>query len=260
MKDTTQKLLVWVRFPCLPIDYYDHDFPMRVGRVIGEPKKVGEATSMASRGLFAMVCVEVDVTKPLLSRFKVRNKIRTIEYEGLHLVCFKCDVVRHKKEECRKSDETNMKATAEIRAVRLGNDEEKSSKKKRMANVEETKNQKLIEEGSEKPDSLYGPWMIANKKSRSYQKRGEALKGNGKANNVKKIPEKAKDGEFKEVTTRVLMRKSSEFGIIPGLSPLRIQLTMWKEMRLMRVVWMGWALPGCWAEEEGPVSRLIRAN
>lgn len=104
MRDTTQKLLVWVRFPCLPIEYYDYDFLMRVGREIGEPKKVDQATSMASRGLFARFCVEVDVSKPLLAKFRLRNKIRTIEYEGLHLVCFKCGVVGHWKEECHKKE------------------------------------------------------------------------------------------------------------------------------------------------------------
>ncbi|XP_031116887.1 uncharacterized protein LOC116020559 [Ipomoea triloba] len=104
MRDTTQRLLVWVRFPCLPIEYYDYDFLMRVGDMIGKAKKVDHATSMASRGLFARVCVEVDITKPLLARFTLRNKMRTIEYEGLHLVCFKCGMVGHRREGCKQED------------------------------------------------------------------------------------------------------------------------------------------------------------
>ncbi|XP_019152395.1 PREDICTED: uncharacterized protein LOC109149188 [Ipomoea nil] len=57
MRDETQRLLVWIRFPCLPIEYYDYDFLMRVGDMIGSAVKVDHATSMASRGLFAIECV-----------------------------------------------------------------------------------------------------------------------------------------------------------------------------------------------------------
>ncbi|XP_031120285.1 uncharacterized protein LOC116023425 [Ipomoea triloba] len=101
MRDETQRLLVWARFPCLSIEYYDYEFLMRVGDMIGKAMKVDPATSMASRSLFARVCVEVDITKSFLAWFTLRNKMRTIEYEGLHLVCFKCGMVGHWKEGCK---------------------------------------------------------------------------------------------------------------------------------------------------------------
>ncbi|XP_031124237.1 uncharacterized protein LOC116026951 [Ipomoea triloba] len=113
MREETHKLLVWVRFPCLPIEYYDYDFLMRVGDMIGTARKVDHATSMASRGLFARVSVEVDITKPLLARFTLRNKRRTIEYEGLHLVCFKCGMVGHRKEGCKMDDDMPEEVTPE---------------------------------------------------------------------------------------------------------------------------------------------------
>lgn len=101
--DKTERLLVWVRFPCLPVEYYDYEFLMRLGEKIGKPKKVDQATSLVSRGKFARVCVEVDISKPLLASFKLKNRIRKIEYEGLHLVCFNCGMVGHRKDGCRKN-------------------------------------------------------------------------------------------------------------------------------------------------------------
>lgn len=75
---------------------------MKVGSAIGESKKIDQATNMSSKGFFTCVCIEVSVTKPLLAKFILRNIIRTIEYEGFHLVCYKCTVVGHQKEECMK--------------------------------------------------------------------------------------------------------------------------------------------------------------
>lgn len=103
-----EKILAWVRFPYLPIEYYDTAFLMRVGKLIGEPMKVDQATGSVSRGKFARICVEVDLTKPLLSKFKLRNQIRRIEYQGLHLICFGCGVYGHRKEECQEGKNVHV--------------------------------------------------------------------------------------------------------------------------------------------------------
>ncbi|XVF69877.1 hypothetical protein PTKIN_Ptkin11bG0116100 [Pterospermum kingtungense] len=93
--DYTKKVLVWVRFPYLLIEYYDRDFLMKVSEKIRKPIRVDHTTSLVSRGKFAKLCVEVDITKPFLSKFKLRRKIRKIEYKGIHLVCFHYGVYGH---------------------------------------------------------------------------------------------------------------------------------------------------------------------
>ena len=100
MMDSTKRILVWVRFPCLPIEYYDQDFLMKVGEKIRKPIRIDQTTGLVSRGKFARLCVEVDITKPLLSKFKLRRRVRRIEYEGIHLVCFHCGVYGHRKDNC----------------------------------------------------------------------------------------------------------------------------------------------------------------
>ena len=86
--DTIEKLLVWVRFLCLLIEYCDREFLMLIGERIGKPFKVDQATDQVLRGKYTRICVEVDITKSLLAQFKLRRRIRRIEYEGIHLVCF----------------------------------------------------------------------------------------------------------------------------------------------------------------------------
>ena len=73
---------------------------MGVGKNIGRPIKVDEATSLVSRCHFAGMCVEVDLEKPLMSKFEFHRKVRRVEYEGIHLICFNCGRYNHGKEEC----------------------------------------------------------------------------------------------------------------------------------------------------------------
>ncbi|XVF42067.1 hypothetical protein PTKIN_Ptkin01aG0330200 [Pterospermum kingtungense] len=72
------RLAVWVRFSNLTMKYFDEDFLMRLGRHIGMPLKVDSTTLSTLKGRFARLCMEVDLSKPLLSTFWLRRKVRTI--------------------------------------------------------------------------------------------------------------------------------------------------------------------------------------
>ena len=52
-QDVMEKILVWVKIPCLPIEYYDREFLMRLSAKIGNPMKIDTNTSEVSRGKFA---------------------------------------------------------------------------------------------------------------------------------------------------------------------------------------------------------------
>lgn len=53
MAEKTEKLVVWVRFPCLPIELYDYAFLKKVGEKIGKPIRADHSTGTATRGRFA---------------------------------------------------------------------------------------------------------------------------------------------------------------------------------------------------------------
>ncbi|XVF74118.1 hypothetical protein PTKIN_Ptkin13bG0034600 [Pterospermum kingtungense] len=144
----TERVLVWVRFPCLPIEYYDKEFLMRVGTYIGRPVRVDQATSLVSRGKFARMCVEVDITKPLLSKFKLRRRVRRIEYEGIHLVCFHCGIYGHRTESC-------------LGKINCDNDVNRGEIHQPDQEVEI--NPEIIE--------AFGPWMLASRKPRRGERK-----------------------------------------------------------------------------------------
>ncbi|CAI0419996.1 unnamed protein product [Linum tenue] len=60
---------------------------MKIASYIGKPIRVDRATEFGERGKYARVCVEVDFTKPLLSRFKIEGEEYLIQYEGLENMC-----------------------------------------------------------------------------------------------------------------------------------------------------------------------------
>ena len=61
---------------------------MQLGSKLGKPVNIDDTTNQVSRGHFAHICVEVDLSKPLVSRFQLHTCIFRVEYEGIHLGCF----------------------------------------------------------------------------------------------------------------------------------------------------------------------------
>lgn len=84
----TKKVIVWVRIPNLPIEYYNKILLRRIGKRLGRTIKVDMAIEETSSAKYARLCIEVDLSKPLVAKFQMRRRIWRIEYEGIHLVCY----------------------------------------------------------------------------------------------------------------------------------------------------------------------------
>ncbi|CAI0435628.1 unnamed protein product [Linum tenue] len=82
--------LVWARLLDIPIHYFHQVAVMKIGSRIGKPIRVDQATSCGARSDYARVCVQVDITRPLLSQFTIKGKKYFIQYEGLEKICLKC--------------------------------------------------------------------------------------------------------------------------------------------------------------------------
>ncbi|CAN1143339.1 hypothetical protein LINPERHAP2_LOCUS13549 [Linum perenne] len=76
-----------------------------IGDRIGRTVRIDHTTLEGTRGNFARICVEVDLSKPLLSKYRLRRRVRRIEYEGLHTICFNCGCYGHKDESCKQKPE-----------------------------------------------------------------------------------------------------------------------------------------------------------
>ncbi|CAN1195088.1 hypothetical protein LINPERHAP2_LOCUS42916 [Linum perenne] len=79
-----------------------------IGDRIGKTVRIDHTTLEGSRGNFARICVEVDLSKPLLSKYRLRRRVRRIEYEGLHTICFNCGCFGHKVEACKQAPEVEV--------------------------------------------------------------------------------------------------------------------------------------------------------
>src|SRR4051812_31021917 len=97
---TIDSLLVWVRFPIIPVEYFNETWLMSAGNKIGKAVKVDRLTMAATRGQFARVCVEIDLTKPLKSGYTLRRKHLPVQYEELHALCFNCGRFGHSSNTC----------------------------------------------------------------------------------------------------------------------------------------------------------------
>ncbi|CAN1170067.1 hypothetical protein LINPERHAP2_LOCUS28773, partial [Linum perenne] len=135
----------WVRLPGLPLENFDVGILKLIGNRIGKTIRVDGTTLFGSRGNYARLCVEIDLHKPLVSKYRLHRRVRHIEYEGLHEICFLCGRYGHGKQACSLNSESVEPEP---------NDS--------------TFSNPLFQEEKERPEleDDFGPWMLAKKKMR----------------------------------------------------------------------------------------------
>ncbi|XP_019160886.1 PREDICTED: uncharacterized protein LOC109157434 [Ipomoea nil] len=161
----TEKLLAWVRFPDLPVEYFEERFLRKIARKIGRPIKIDSTTSLISKGSFARVCVELDISKPLLSKFTLQEEVWPVEYEGLHLVCFNCGLYGHRQNQCGKNND-------------------QGSQEAPVTNINQEQGDRISAETTNAPPNQheppkqdysadYGSWMLVSRRDRRGPRRGD---------------------------------------------------------------------------------------
>ncbi|KAL4305453.1 uncharacterized protein DS421_16g533350 [Arachis hypogaea] len=164
-ENEVKKIATWIRIPNLPIELYNHKFLWRVGSVIDSLLKIDYATSIHSRGRFARICVEIDLSKKLVPRISVLGSMLNIEYEGLHLICFNCGKYGHKSELCNKAqngDEFQMEnILASEPEGEATNQSSPTDNSNNHANQGAPISQQTIPNNHDPPE--FGPWMIVKR-------------------------------------------------------------------------------------------------
>jgi hypothetical protein len=97
-----ERTLVWIRFPDLSLLYYDESVLLGLASVVGTPIKVDTNTLKVERGRFARVCVEIDLTMPVVGKVNVNGHWYNVQYEGLHIICGGCGCYGHHTRDCKK--------------------------------------------------------------------------------------------------------------------------------------------------------------
>ncbi|CAN1762612.1 hypothetical protein LINPERHAP1_LOCUS8451 [Linum perenne] len=99
-EEPIRKILTWVRLPKLPIHYFNQLAVTRIGNHIGRTVRLDLATAEGARARYARVCVEVDLTKPLLGKYMIEDMTFYVEYESLDYICFGCGIYSHRIDGC----------------------------------------------------------------------------------------------------------------------------------------------------------------
>ncbi|KAI9123765.1 hypothetical protein K1719_005065 [Acacia pycnantha] len=68
-----ESVVAWVRLPDLPAPLFDKKFLLNLGNSIGKAIRLDVHTAHRARGKFARMCVELDLTKPLIPEFSVEE-------------------------------------------------------------------------------------------------------------------------------------------------------------------------------------------
>ncbi|KAL5743601.1 hypothetical protein ACOSQ2_026717 [Xanthoceras sorbifolium] len=82
-----REMPVWLRLSGLPMEWVDAGLLWKLGGILGKTYRMDQITKAQSRGRYARLCIEIDISKPLRSYMKVDGKIIRIEYENLSIVC-----------------------------------------------------------------------------------------------------------------------------------------------------------------------------
>ena len=95
--------------------------------------------------------------KLLVSKFKLRRRVRKLENEGIHLVCFGCGMYSHRKETCP----SEILATTVLTMLepQIRDDEGRVSDRIITGETEggdEGINPEIVED--------FGPWMLAQRR------------------------------------------------------------------------------------------------
>lgn len=76
------RTLVWIRFPCLGLEYNDESVLLALATAVGHPVKVDMRTIDASRGKFARVCIKIDLNLPVVGKVWFRKRWFHVDYES----------------------------------------------------------------------------------------------------------------------------------------------------------------------------------
>ncbi|CAN1268639.1 hypothetical protein LINPERPRIM_LOCUS13268 [Linum perenne] len=68
--------------------------------MIGKTINIDHTALNGCRGNYARICVEVDISKKLKSKYRLWRRVRRVEYEGLHVICLNCGIYGHNKDGC----------------------------------------------------------------------------------------------------------------------------------------------------------------
>ncbi|KAL4333564.1 hypothetical protein GQ457_07G033850 [Hibiscus cannabinus] len=136
-------IIAWIRLPGLPVTLYKRSLITALGECIASVLKLDYQTETGCRGKFARMAVRINLNQPLVSKIIVNGKVQLVEYESLPTVCFNCGKYGHMNEIC---PDRQPPPSTEVPLP-------------------------PSEPSPPTPSTMYGPWMVVEKRQRRPQTR-----------------------------------------------------------------------------------------
>ncbi|XP_008782044.1 uncharacterized protein LOC103701669 [Phoenix dactylifera] len=103
--NTVSRTVVWIRLPCLPLEYWERESILDIAAAAGRPLAVDYCTAQLQKLGYARVKVEINaITLLKLGTFIQREEQRfwqAFVYENLPAFCFSCARIGHLESSCQ---------------------------------------------------------------------------------------------------------------------------------------------------------------
>uniref|UniRef100_A0A2N9FT32 CCHC-type domain-containing protein n=1 Tax=Fagus sylvatica TaxID=28930 RepID=A0A2N9FT32_FAGSY len=140
---------VWVRLSELPVEYYQKDSLMHIGKELGPVLHVDYNTAAGTRGRFAHICIQLDLDKPQVRTVRIGKTKLAVVYEGIGLLCFHCGKIGHQTDRCPTGAQTILTHPPCSRCCNTIDHGKAVSHPAKAAGVDaDTGKDKLVKEGS----------------------------------------------------------------------------------------------------------------
>ncbi|KAL0916021.1 hypothetical protein M5K25_013500 [Dendrobium thyrsiflorum] len=163
---------IWVRFPQLPLLYWDNKNIARIASMIGKPLWFDDLTNMCGNSSYARVCICLDISKQLPKGIWIQGIhgkfFQPCEYEEVPIFCFNCGKIGHKKEGC---PDLNINAvSSDVGVIKVHQPNE-------VTGITPSVDGNL-EIGSKEGDSTSSnPWVVVKRKSKPVARKELSAQG-----------------------------------------------------------------------------------
>jgi hypothetical protein len=170
-----EKTLVWIRFPGLNLVYYDESVLLGLASVLGTPIKVDTNTLKVERGRFARICVEIDLTLPVVGKVNVNGHWYNVQYEGLHIICGSCGCYGHHTRDCKATPVQQPPANQTV----VNHDEQPASNngRKEPPSAPDREGAKSVGEKFGIINTTHGEWLVVQRKKNNKSNKSKSSNG-----------------------------------------------------------------------------------
>ncbi|CAN1160237.1 hypothetical protein LINPERHAP2_LOCUS23192 [Linum perenne] len=148
------RMVVWVRFPHLPILFYHPQILSALGNLLGRIVRIDLTTQSGERGKFARIAVEIDLNEPLTPVIELDGAPQMVEYENIPELCFGCGKIGHV------SENFPSKSSASLPSM------------EQLTSPLSVTHQPDVEDPLDKRNDGLGPWMVVSRNTRRHRREG----------------------------------------------------------------------------------------